>query len=242
VTCGDGLAEAAELCDGSDFKLASCVSLNLPPGKLVCDGQCVPDAGFCRGSCTGAAVDAGEVCDGMNGLSDCTTVLGVGFSGALGCSPLCLAVDTSACVLMADSCGNMAVDAPELCDGSVGAESCETLGFEGGELACGANCTWDVSDCHRCGDGELNPGEPCDGAALGATTCSTLGFVGGELGCLADCTFDTSGCDGCGNGVLNSGEECDADAFGGLTCGDFGFAGGELNCSESCVLSTSGCF
>ena len=242
VSCGDGQAEAGELCDGSDFKGSSCVALNLPPGKLACDGQCVPDAGFCRGSCTGAALDAGEVCDGMNGLTDCTTLLGAGFSGALACSPLCIAVDTSACTLVAESCGNMAVDMPEQCDGSVGVESCESLGFQGGELACRANCTWDFSDCHRCGNSELNPGEPCDGSALGPTTCSTLGFVGGELGCLADCTFDTSACDGCGNAVLNTGEECDAEDFGGLGCDDFGFAGGALNCSESCVLSTSGCF
>ncbi|HEY3352764.1 MAG TPA: hypothetical protein VGQ83_05920 [Polyangia bacterium] len=45
----------------------------------------------------------------------------------------------------------------------------------------------------RCGDGHLDPGEPCDGVLLGGATCASLGYVGGALACAA-CRFDTSGC------------------------------------------------
>jgi len=49
-----------------------------------------------------------------------------------------------------------------------------------------------------CGDGELGPGEVCDGDALGGQTCEGLGapYIGGELGCAPSCdAFDASSCD-----------------------------------------------
>ena len=45
-----------------------------------------------------------------------------------------------------------------------------------------------------CGNGVVDPGEDCDGAALGTATCATLGFSAGTLACTAQCKFDTSGC------------------------------------------------
>lgn len=47
-----------------------------------------------------------------------------------------------------------------------------------------------------CGNGQLDPGEDCDGSLLGGATCIDLGFTGGTLGCTAACTFDTSACTG----------------------------------------------
>ena len=49
-------------------------------------------------------------------------------------------------------------------------------------------------ECHRCGDGVVNPNEQCDGLNLAGATCVTRGFAGGTLGCSASCTFDTSAC------------------------------------------------
>ncbi|MBS3172604.1 right-handed parallel beta-helix repeat-containing protein [Candidatus Woesearchaeota archaeon] len=50
-----------------------------------------------------------------------------------------------------------------------------------------------------CGDGDLDPGEVCDGADLDGKTCVTQGFNGGILACYPNtgtlgCTFDTSDC------------------------------------------------
>ncbi|MEZ4380037.1 MAG: hypothetical protein R3A79_01725 [Nannocystaceae bacterium] len=49
-----------------------------------------------------------------------------------------------------------------------------------------------------CGDGQLDPGEQCDGDDLGDKDCTSImseaGFGGGDLACADDCTFDVSGC------------------------------------------------
>lgn len=63
-----------------------------------------------------------------------------------------------------------------------------------------------------CGNGILEPGEPCDGDNLGNRTCSRVGCDAGVLTCLPDCSgFDTSQCTGCpqcGDGVCDLGENC----------------------------------
>ncbi len=48
-----------------------------------------------------------------------------------------------------------------------------------------------------CGDGNIAPGEECDGGTFGGESCSSLGFSGGgALGCTARCTFETKDCTG----------------------------------------------
>ncbi|MCB9705889.1 MAG: lamin tail domain-containing protein [Myxococcales bacterium] len=62
----------------------------------------------------------------------------------------------------------------------------------------GGSAGTDTEGGGACGDGVLDPGEVCDGAALGGQTCAGLGdpYVGGELGCAAGCAaFDASGCE-----------------------------------------------
>jgi len=54
-----------------------------------------------------------------------------------------------------------------------------------------------TGDGPRCGDGQRDPGEQCDGLDLGGKQCSDLddAFTGGVLGCAADCgALDVSGC------------------------------------------------
>jgi len=64
-----------------------------------------------------------------------------------------------------------------------------------------------------CGNGNLDPGEQCDGSDLNGLSCSELGFSGGTLSCTGSCVFNTNGCtsggggfDG-GDGTLTRGEE-----------------------------------
>lgn len=46
-----------------------------------------------------------------------------------------------------------------------------------------------------CGNGVINAGEICDGAALGGETCVTQGYGSGTLACLPTCDgFDQSAC------------------------------------------------
>ncbi len=49
------------------------------------------------------------------------------------------------------------------------------------------------TDAKGCGNGKLDPGEPCDGDKLGGKTCTSQGYAGGALAC-SGCALDTSGC------------------------------------------------
>jgi hypothetical protein len=68
ATCGNGVKEGEEPCDGSDLGGATCASIKgagyfLPPGKaLVCKGDCTLDTSACSNACAldvpGSLLDA----------------------------------------------------------------------------------------------------------------------------------------------------------------------------------------
>jgi cysteine-rich repeat protein len=123
-------------------------------------------------------------------------------------------------------CGDGVAQSSEWCDATdLAGQDCLTLGYDGGELGCTAQCTFDESGCTRCGDGVVDENESCDGSDLAGATCESLGRDGGELACGADCRYDPSGCTGCGNGTLEGTEACDD---GNLEAGD--------GCSPDCRL------
>ena len=147
-------------------------------------------------------------------------------------------------------CGNNVREPGEVCDGSdLAGETCESLGFEGGVLACLADCSWfDTSGCEGpgpvCGNNVREGTEVCDGSDLAGETCQTQGFYSGTLACLDDCSdFDASGCFGqCGDGIINGTEVCDGSALAGETCQTQGFYSGTLACLDDCSgFDTSGC-
>jgi cysteine-rich repeat protein len=81
-----------------------------------------------------------------------------------------------------------------------------------------------------CGDGDMDPGEQCDGEVFEAgaptthgpcrTNCTFCGDgeMNGDESCDDGNTDDNDGCSnnctsGCGNGILNTGEQCDGEVF-----------------------------
>ena len=97
-------------------------------------------------------------------------------------------------------CGNGLVEPGEQCDGSaLGDADCAGVGYDGGELGCRSDCTFDGSACEGeldlCGNEQLDINEDCDGAIEG-TFCETLGYGAGTLGCTADCGYDVTACEG----------------------------------------------
>ena len=197
--CGDAVRQPEwEQCDAADLGGATCESLGLGTGTLLCDTNChIQDSGCSNPAvCGDGLLQGAELCDGANldGQS-CQTR---GFAGGtLACDTEC-GFDTSAC-LAAAVCGDNVASGGEPCDGTdLAGATCVTQGYYGGELAC-SNCAWVLAGCvaaGRCGDGTIQAasGEDCDGVNLGGQTCETRGFVGGSLACDGSCGFNESGC------------------------------------------------
>jgi hypothetical protein len=99
-------------------------------------------------------------------------------------------------------CGDGTIDPGEQCEPiDLGGNTCTSLGFLPGTLACLPDCTLDTSGCPlfpppgTCGNGTIEAGESCDAPDLGGAACASVGFpLGGVLGCTAWCAYDTSGC------------------------------------------------
>ncbi|MDC0667114.1 hypothetical protein [Nannocystis radixulma] len=196
---------------------------------------------------TGVPTTTDDPTDGDSDTSDSTTTTTTGTTTG---DPITgtTAVDTTTGTTGPDpTCGNAALDGDEACDGTeLGGATCESEGFDGGTLACQADCTaLDTSGCTvaTCGNGGIDGQEACDGADLGDETCVSQGFEGGTLACAANCMeFDTTQCATCGNDALEVDEVCDGTALGGETCETQGFAGGQLACQADCSgLDTTGC-
>ena len=136
-------------------------------------------------------------------------------------------------------CGNDAIDGEEICDGTdLDGQDCAQQGFDGGDLACNADCGgYDTSGCvnFNCGNGTVEGKEACDGNDLGGATCQGEGFGSGEIDCTLNCALDTSGCGTCGNVIVDGDEVCDNIVLLGQTCESQGFSSGQLGCSADCL-------
>ena len=185
---------------------------------------CEPKAPLVPGECGDGVLNLGEECDD-GPLNDDST-------------PDKCRTD---CTL--PHCGDRVADTGEVCDGSdLQGHTCTTEGFAKGQIACGPDCTLDLSGCWTCGDGFASGPEECDGTDLRGLGCDQLGFRSGRLACKADCRFDYSGCvDGCGNGRKEGDEECDGSDLAGASCEALGFQGGFLGCHEDCTFDLRRC-
>lgn len=87
-----------------------------------------------------------------------------------------------------------------------------------------------------CGDGVIQPGEVCDGAALGGKTCADVQGQAGTLACTSDCKLDVSKCSG--PEQCNDNEDNDKD--GKTDCADPECAASCADPCASAVVLTDG--
>lgn len=248
VDCGNGAIDPGEECDGANLGGETCESISMGIGVLSCSAQCTFDIAGCSDYvpfCGNFVQEGAEDCDAQDLQGQSCASLGFE-AGTLGCTPGCR-FDISQCEGEQPVCGNGVVEAAELCDGpNLDGESCESLGFFGGELSCDEWCELDVSACEVsvCGNGQREPGEQCDADDLGGESCQTLGYDGGTLLCDATCELDDSGCWNivCGDGVINPGEECDGANLNGQSCQSLGYTGGTLGCAVDCTFDVGACW
>ncbi len=257
--CGNRHAEGDEACDGPDVRKQTCRDLGIETDATPgCTNDCELDPTPCdravEDGCPDGDLDPGEDCDGAAlRLSSCKD-LGPQFDrGRLGCDLLTCRYDTSGCLRVAeqDGCGDGNLDDGEQCDGATLRQTdCKTYDsstFLSGSLDCLESCAYDTSGCQRepegiCGNGRIEPGEECDGAAVSEADCEAVDpSLEGPLVCSSDCTYDLSRCAGCGNAVLDDDENCEPGILGAFTCATLDFGPGTLRCNVRCDFDTSGC-
>ncbi|TDI33538.1 MAG: hypothetical protein E2P03_04850 [Acidobacteria bacterium] len=255
-TCGDGVAECGEICDGTDLAGESCQSQGFDTGSLACDGTCDGfDTSACSNFVCGNGVREGsEECDGADlggatcsgqgctgGTPSCNGDCTLDISTCTGC-PVC---DNDGTCETGEDCNNCANDCISGTTPGVecGNDICETADGEDC-VSCAADCNGKQngkpSNRFCCGDGGTNPvgcgtGE-CD---TGGNTCTTspttaVSYCCGDTVCegeesSANCAVDCGALPFCGDGTCNGGETvCDC----AVDCGPP--AGSELGlCTDS---------
>jgi hypothetical protein len=142
-----------------------------------------------------------------------------------------------------DVCGDGVLGASEACDGTEFSETCQTLGYEEGELTCDDTCRFDATPCFTCGNDKIEGPETCDGGLPEYASCASLGFTEGAVTCdLAACQIDTTQCTLCGDGEMEGNEECDGEQLDGHSCENMGYESGTLGCSpDTCQLDLDTC-
>jgi hypothetical protein len=101
-TCGDGVLDPGEACDGADLGGQGCGDFGLLDGVLGCLGDCSIDTSGClpQLTCGNGTLEGEEVCDGGElGGETCESLMFTG--GTLVCADNCT-FDTSGCVDVPD--------------------------------------------------------------------------------------------------------------------------------------------
>ena len=134
-----------------------------------------------RPLCGNGDLNYGEDCDGeyySPRVPYTCAMLGYNSPGRPVCTSACK-FDPAPCV-ESGSCGDgFWTPGWEECDGKDNAgQTCESLGHHAGRLFCHEDCTFDVSQCLRCGDGVLQP-EYGELFESGPQYCLDTGHLGG---------------------------------------------------------------
>jgi hypothetical protein len=223
-TCGNGVVEGSEECDGEDLDGNDCTDLGYEGGTLACSDQCTFDTSACEGGgvCGNGIIDENEECDGDD--LDGQTCADLGFDGGtLACNDTDCMFDTSGCC--DDTCTTAdetrcASDIVQTCVESNGCllwedtEDCAASNQEcmedGGDAFCWAGCQ---DECDTIGDLQCNGDliEECTEDATGClyweidTDCSTTNQTCEVVGTTPECVEIQTGGDICADPFVVSG-------------------------------------
>jgi hypothetical protein len=205
------------------------------------DLSCYEEPEVCEPNCAGRVCGTDPVCGEICPPNDCGEGYVCAGDGTCILEEDC--VDT--CASLGYVCGSWVIcGVPTTCTpGCAEGESCTPLGL------CEANC----------GNGELDPGEQCDGGSnciasgeTGECTCPEGYISDGDVGCIA-CNFDTtcdadenclcSDCenkkDGCNDGYSCQSGECSM-ATSIDSCKSYCYYLGYDNIASNCALNCGG--
>lgn len=97
ATCGDGIAQPGEACDGGDLSGHTCASLGHVDGALACSPTCDTFVTSGCSDCGNDMAQGAEVCDGADLMGQTCLTMGPFSGGSLACNGACTAFDTSSC-------------------------------------------------------------------------------------------------------------------------------------------------
>lgn len=219
TTCGDGVAEGDEACDGADLRGATCSALGCQ-GTPVCTSACTLDFSGCT-QCVcdrDGVCEAGETCD--NCPNDCARS-----SGATCGNGLCEAGNGEDCLSCPADCRGVQ-------DGKPANRFCCGDGAGANPLSC-SNATCTAS------------GWRCTDVPAAASCCGDGACTGQESGLL--CAIDCGPPPVCGDGVCNGNETActcaDCGAPPAEACGDGvdNDCDGQVDCGDADCASASVC-
>jgi hypothetical protein len=97
ASCGDGMRQSEEPCDGEDLNQQSCSGLGFGSGTLACTATCMLDVSGCKdpSGCGDGGAGGDEECDGEDFKGRSCEDLGFAM-GTLACTDRCM-IDTSGC-------------------------------------------------------------------------------------------------------------------------------------------------
>ncbi|MFH1545239.1 MAG: hypothetical protein ABIE23_04100 [archaeon] len=220
--CGDGIIdpENGEECDKG---FPPNVDMNLGGETCETQGMVTPSI-----DCTGyeLCVQACYPNPPLNCVDDCGLIYPECIDPeefGLSCSEQCK-FDFKYC-LPVGTCNNDGIqNDEEVCDHGTNPPeiNCSDVNayYTSGLTKC-TNCAWNFSSCGKCGNGEIDGTEQCDGTNLNHndTNCATKWpgiYSGGTFSCTSGCEYNKSNCvlvegETCGDGDVNAniGEECD---------------------------------
>ncbi len=196
-TCGNGVVECNEVCDGADLGGETCSSQGCSGGTLACNGTC---DGYDTSGCTDCAVcDNDGVCELGEDCNGCADCIGGTTSGAVCGNGICEAGDGEDCVSCAQDCNGRQGGKPSnrFCCG----DGDGTNPLPCSDPACSTG-GWSCTDTpgtptpYCCGDLTCEGAESCSSCALDCTTGAELCDDGADNDCDGATDCDDGDCTG----------------------------------------------
>jgi hypothetical protein len=248
-TCGNGILDPGEQCDGINLGGATCSASGFFGGTLTCSSTCTLNTSKCS-NCGNNILNAGEVCDGSAlGTASCSQQ-GCTSGGILTCNSTCTAFSTASC-LGCPVCDRDGVcESGETCTGCP--NDCATGTFAGSrcgngicEAGNGEDCLSCPSDCNGVQSGKTSARYCCgDGAGQNPKTCTDSRCTIAKQ-CTTVKKTASSYC--CGNATCEAGENCSTcklDCSGAAeVCGNSldDNCNAQIDCSDSSCSSLASC-